>query len=269
MHARRAERYTFGDSDPAARRLAEVAAVFEAPTRAFLAEVVNGPVGVAVDLGCGPGHTTELLDRYLHPRRLAGLDRSAAFLERARRRVPAASFHLHDVTRTPLPTGPADLLFARFLLTHLPQPGRVMAAWAGQLAPGGLLLVDEVEWIRTRDPALAGYLRVVAAVLDARGHLLEVGPVLDALPDPPGLERRTSQVAVHEVDPARAAAMFRTNLSVWRHDPQAHDLMGTAELDRLDRNLAGRRTTPITWGLRQIAWRRVDAGRPGLGSGSR
>jgi len=251
-----AGRYTFGDSDPAARRLAEVAAVFEAPTRAFLGREGRGPVGVAVDLGCGPGYTTELLARCLRPRRLAGLDRSEAFLERARRLVPGASFHLHDVTRTPLPTGPADLLFARFLLTHLRQPGRVLAAWAAQLAPGGLLLIDEVEWIRTRDPALAGYLRVLAAVLEARGHRLEVGAALDALPDPPGLDRRGSQVAVHEVDPARAAAMFRANLSVWRHDPQAHDLVGTPELDRLDRALAGRRTTPITWGLRQIAWRR-------------
>jgi trans-aconitate 2-methyltransferase len=252
-----AERYAFGDSGLAARRLAEVAAVFEAPTRAFLGRAVGGSVvGTAVDLGCGPGHTTELLGRCLRPRRLAGLDRSAAFLEQARRRVPAASFHVHDVTAMPLPTGPADLLFARFLLTHLPQPGQVIAAWAGQLAPGGLLLVAEVEWIRTEHPALAEYLRVVAAVLDARGHRLEVGPVLDALPDPPGLERDTSQVAVHEVDSARAAAMFRHNLSVWRHDPDARDLAGIALLDRLDRALASRPTAPITWGLRQIAWRR-------------
>jgi trans-aconitate 2-methyltransferase len=248
--------YTFGDSEMAARRLAEVAAVFGAPTRAFLGRVVGGSVGMAVDLGCGPGYTTELLGRCLRPRRLAGLDRSEAFLERARRRVPGADFHVHDVTATPLPTGPADLLFARFLLTHLPLPGRVVAAWATQLVPGGLLLLDEVEWIRTRDPALAGYLRTVAAVLEARGHRLEVGAVIDALPDPPGLERRASQVAVHEVDPARAAAMFRTNLSVWRHDPDARELAGTAALDRLDRDLAGQCTAPITWGLRQVAWAR-------------
>jgi SAM-dependent methyltransferase len=251
-----AGRYTFGDSVPAARRLAEVAALFEAPTRAFLGRAVGGAVGMAVDLGCGPGYTTELLGRCLRPRRLAGLDRSEAFLEQARRRVPGADFHLHDVTATPLPTGPADLLFARFLLTHLPLPGQVVAAWATQLAPGGLLLLDEVEWIRTRDRTLAGYLRVVAAVLEARGHRLEVGAALDALPDPPGLERRTSRLAVHEVDPARAAAMFRSNLSVWRHDPDARELAGTAVLDRLDRGLAGERTAPITWGLRQIAWAR-------------
>jgi trans-aconitate 2-methyltransferase len=89
-----AGRYTFGDSELAARRLAEVAALFEAPTRAFLDRVVGGPFGMAVDLGCGPGYTTELLGRCLRPQRLAGLDRSKAFLERARWRVSGADFHV-------------------------------------------------------------------------------------------------------------------------------------------------------------------------------
>jgi trans-aconitate 2-methyltransferase len=160
------------------------------------------------------------------------------------------------VTRGPFPTGPAELLFARFLLSHLLHPGRVVAAWATQLAPGGLLLLDEVEWIRTGDATLAGYLRVLAAVLDARGHRLEVGPLLDGLPDPPGLRRRSSRVAVHPVDPARAAAMFRANLAVWRHDPEAREVAGAATIDRLAESLAGQVTGPVTWGLRQIAYQR-------------
>jgi SAM-dependent methyltransferase len=249
--------YAFGDSDRAARRLGQVAAVFDAPTAAFLRAAVRRPVGLAVDLGCGPGHTTELLARLVRPMRLAGLDSSGAFLALARERVPAAEFTVHDVTRTPLPPGPADLLFARFLLTHLEQPGSVLAAWATQLAPGGLLLLDEVERIHAGDPALTEYLQVVAAILEARGHRLEVGPLLDALPDPPGLTRRASRVAVHPVDPARAAAMFRTNLSVWRHDPQAIDLAGDATLTRLDHALADPPSGPITWGLRQVAYERT------------
>jgi len=250
-------RYAFGDGDQAARRLGQVAAVFEAPTSAFLTAAVRRPVGLAVDLGCGPGHTTELLARCLRPARLAGLDSSAAFVALARRRLPAIEFVVHDVTRTPLPTGPADLLFARFLLSHLPDPAGALAAWATQLGDGGLLLLDEVEWIRTDDPALAEYLRVVAAVLEERGHRLQAGPLLHALPDPPGLTRRASRVAVHPVDPALAATMFRTNLSVWRHDPQAREVAGAAALDRLDHALAAPPTAPVTWGLRQLVFERT------------
>jgi trans-aconitate 2-methyltransferase len=249
-----AQPYAFGDNDQAARRLAQVATIFAPTTRAFLQKSVRHPVGMAVDLGCGPGHTTRLLADHVRPRRLVGLDRSAAFLAEARRRVPDADFHVQDVTRTPFPTGPADLLFARFLVSHLQDPGQVVEAWAAELAPGGLLLLDEVEWIRTDDPALAGYLRIVAALLDSRGQRLESGPALDALPDAPGTVRRTSRVVVHPVDPERAAAMFRSNLGVWRHDPQARDLADAPTLDRLDQALAGRIVGPITWGLRQLAW---------------
>jgi trans-aconitate 2-methyltransferase len=250
-------RYAFGDSAQAARRLGQVAAVFGVPTSAFLRTAVRRPVGLAVDLGCGPGHTTELLARWVRPARLAGLDGSREFIALARERVPAAEFTVHDVTRTPLPTGPADLLYARFLLTHLQHPGRALAAWATQLAGGGLLLLDEVEWVQAGDPTLAEYLRVVAAILEARGHRLEVGPLLDALPDPRSLTRRGSHVATHPVDPAQAAAMFRTNLSVWRHDPQARELAGEPTLARLDHALADPPTGPITWGLRQIVYERT------------
>jgi hypothetical protein len=50
--------------------------------------------------------------------------------------------------------------------------------------------------------------------------------------------------------------MFRTNLSVWRHDPQAREVAGDPTLDRLDHALAAHPTGPITWGLRQLAYER-------------
>src|SRR5205809_779798 len=54
--------YTFGDSQAAAERLALVARVFEPPSRRFLADAAAGAglagCDLAVDLGCGPGHST-------------------------------------------------------------------------------------------------------------------------------------------------------------------------------------------------------------------
>jgi len=76
--------YAFGDSALAARRLALLAEVFEPTSRSFLAHVgaqlAGPPPQLAVDLGCGPGHTTRLLCSVLRPGHVLGLDQSASFV---------------------------------------------------------------------------------------------------------------------------------------------------------------------------------------------
>jgi trans-aconitate 2-methyltransferase len=258
--------YAFGDTTAAARRLALVAELFEPASRAFLERVADWRPGLdldlAVDLGCGPGHTTRLLASVLRPRRTLGLDQSAAFVALASAGAPSGvGFAVHDVTTTPFPQRPAGLAFCRLLLTHLADPAAALGAWATQLAPGGLLLVEEVEAIRTGHPALRGYLDTVAALLAARGHRLEVGPLLDRLPDPPGLVRRDSRVAPLLPPAGRVAEMFGLNLAVWRDDAYRAGVAGECRLDRLAEDLAAlaRQTRPaeIVWGLRQIVFEQV------------
>lgn len=164
------------------------------------------------------------------------------------------------MTTVPFPAGPADLCFCRLLLSHLPDPAAVLAAWATQLAPGGLLLVDEVDRIHTADPALAGYLEVAGALLASRGQTLEVGPLLHRLPDPPGLARRHDRVATLAPPAGRAAAMFAENLAVWGGQAVRDGVAGQRELDALGADLAtvaaGGRAATITWELRQLTWER-------------
>lgn len=57
----------------------------------------------------------------------------------------------HDITEE-VPAGPFDLIHARLVLAHLPERERVLADLAGQLAPGGMLLVE--EWDTTRPDTL-------------------------------------------------------------------------------------------------------------------
>ena len=45
------------------------------------------------------------------------------------------------MTRSPLPVAGADLVFARFLLTHLSDSRRALETWAAALAPGGRLVL--------------------------------------------------------------------------------------------------------------------------------
>jgi trans-aconitate 2-methyltransferase len=259
--------YAFGDSAPAARRLALLADLFEPASRSFLARFADRRPGLAVDLGCGTGHTTRLLASVLAPRHALGLDQSASFVALAAADAPpGVEFAVHDVTRAPLPCPPADLLSCRLLLSHLPDPPATLATWATQLAPGGLLLVDEVERIHTTDPALRGYLDTAATLLASRGQTLEIGPILHRLPDPPGLTRRHDRLATLSPPAPRAAAMFAQNLAIWGPQAVTDGVVGEREVRLLVEDLelvaAGGRAATITWELRQLAYRRLRRGSP-------
>ena len=70
--------YTFGDTDLASRRLRRLAEVYEPETRALLQSLLaSGEAAgcrLAVDLGCGPGWSTQLLSDVLKPERTIGLE---------------------------------------------------------------------------------------------------------------------------------------------------------------------------------------------------
>jgi hypothetical protein len=69
-------------------------------------------------------------------------------------------FLQHDITETPFPVGPADFLYARLLVAHLAAPAEAVGGWLTQLAPGGRMALDEVEWIRTDEPVLKEYVEI-------------------------------------------------------------------------------------------------------------
>ena len=248
--------YTFGDSDAAAARLDLVAAVFEAPSRRFLAEQarVIGRRTLAVDLGCGPGHTTRLLADVVAAERTVGLDESPRFVSTATERFRDAhvEFAVHDVKQIPFPTGAADVIYARLVLAHFPEPEQFVTRWASQLAAGGRLLLDEIEWIRTTNDVLARYEEIVVALVASRQALMYAGPRIGALD---GVA--SSVVETYPVATADAARMFAMNLDVWRHDEFIRSTYPSSTIDHLGGELRelceSDATDEIVWGLRQVA----------------
>ena len=256
--------YTFGDTDLAAERMTLVAEVFEPPSRRLLTEALAAlgrPPDVALDLGCGPGHSTRLLAAVTGAARTIGVDASAAFLEGARRGAgEGIEYAEHDVTAVPLPHAPADLIYCRLVLAHQPDPADVVARWMTQLRPGGVLAVDEVEYIDTPDPVLERYEELVVTLVGSRGALMYAGPVIDAMAGGDGWRRGPSQLVEHLVPVELAARMYGMNLRTWRDDPAITAVCSQDSLDRLANDLDERsRSTgdpPVRWGLRQALFLR-------------
>ena len=81
----------------------------------------------------------------------------------------------HDVTQVPFPDGPVDLLYSRFLLTHLSDHRNVLDRWATQLHDQGLLMLEEVEAIDTDNEVFRLYLEIVEAMLAEQSQNLYIG----------------------------------------------------------------------------------------------
>lgn len=250
--------YTFGDSDLAAWRLALVAETFAGTSAAFMRESVTTRPQLAADLGCGPGYTTHLLADTLKPERTVGLDNSENFLAHTSTAASDnVSFHLHDITTAPFPEAPFDLIFSRLVLTHLQDPMAAIARWIDQLRPGGLLLLEEVERIYTKVPALVTYLDIQQVMLAQQSNQLYIGPRLDNITASGKLHRRSSNVRTLPVPADRAAAMFHMNLTVWRHNDFVRQTYAPTTLDALEQDLqtiaqGHTEDPPVEWQLRQI-----------------
>ena len=224
QHGPKGGGYAFGDTDVAARRLKVVAEVYGPSSRALLGDAVTHAPELAYDLGCGPGYTTALLSDQTEARRTIGLDSSAAHVARAREHAAsgaefaaefAVEFAVHDVLRTPFPAGPADLVYGRLLLAHLPDPAGAVLAWATQLTPGGLVVVDEIEWISTSHPLLRAHLSIADGLVAASGARMCAGPLLGSLKREPALECTLARIREVPVPEPRAAAMFGMNIAAW------------------------------------------------------
>lgn len=114
-----------------------------------------------VDLGCGPGNSTELLAARFPNADLTGVDSSPEMLVVARRRLPVARFVEADIANWH-PDAPVDLLFANAAMQWVPRHLDVMARLLSELPAGGVLAVqmpdnlDEPSHRAMREVAASG-----------------------------------------------------------------------------------------------------------------
>jgi trans-aconitate 2-methyltransferase len=94
-----------------------------------------------VDLGCGPGNSTEVLAARFPNAAVRGIDSSADMIETARRRLPKAEFAIGGIEDW-RDAGPFDVILANAVLHWIPDHATLLPALVARLASGGGLAVQ-------------------------------------------------------------------------------------------------------------------------------
>jgi trans-aconitate 2-methyltransferase len=129
------------------------------PVRDLVAAIATADVQVAVDLGCGPGNSTQVLAERFPQARITGIDSSDDMLVNARERLPSLSFTLADIGSWN-PDQTFDVILANASLQWVPDHATLYPRLLSKLTPGGSLAVQTPDNMQEPSHRLA---REVAA----------------------------------------------------------------------------------------------------------
>ena len=152
------------------------------PVRDLLAALPVIEARTAIDIGCGPGNSTELLVARFPGASVRGIDSSADMISAARTRLPGLRFELEDINRwidkNAANDAAVDVILANAVLQWVPDHARVFRALASKLVRGGGLAVqmpdnlDEPAHRLMREIAADGpWAAKLAVTLTARSSL--------------------------------------------------------------------------------------------------
>jgi trans-aconitate 2-methyltransferase len=148
------------------------------PSRDLLAQIPLSDPRKIVDIGCGPGNSTELLVRRWPDATIIGIDTSADMLRQARERLPKQSFIETNVAHW-VPPDDTDLLFGNAIFQWVPSHLKQLQRLLGELGAGGVLAVQLPDSL---DEPAHVLMREVARQGPWAGQLSEKARVRDDLP---------------------------------------------------------------------------------------
>jgi len=178
-------------------RLRILARVHQQATLALLLRAGIRSGMTCLDVGCGGGDLAFDLARLVGASgRVVGVDIDEVKVEIAREEARAQQianieFRCSNIAETD-PEGEVDLVHARFLLSHLPNPAAALARMRSALRPGGTIVVSDTDFrgyfSDPDSPALQRYAELYIRAARRRGADANIGPGLPRLLSSTGFE---------------------------------------------------------------------------------
>ncbi len=201
------------------RRLDLLAQIMAPTTDALLRQVGVRDGMRCLDLGCGAGHVSLSLATLVGGRgSVLGLDLDSVKLDAARTDCERSGWHNVEFragdARDWAPSPEFDLVYGRFILSHLPDRAAVVARMRDALKPGGMLVLEDVDFegsfCHPPNAAYRQYCDLYREVVRKRGGDADLGPqlyglCLDAGFD--GVVTRVVQPAHSGIEPEKRLAL--------------------------------------------------------------
>jgi SAM-dependent methyltransferase len=169
------------------------------PESRVVLEPLVGTGARCLDVGCGGGDVTRELARIARDGDAVGVDIDETKLTLASEEAAAAGLHniefRNENVLEPVSSDERfDVIYARFVLSHLPDAAGALRNLAARLVPGGYLVVEDIEstgqyWYPASD-AFEQFVDLYDTIVMARGADPHIGPKL------PGMLREVGLVDI-------------------------------------------------------------------------
>jgi SAM-dependent methyltransferase len=123
-----------------------------------------------LDVGCGTGAFSELIQRRCAPSRIDAIDPSQAQIEYGQKLLPDVRFQAADSMDLPFGDGEFDVVASALVIHFIPDRARAFAEMRRVLRPGGTLA--GYTWKRTATADFAAYVPMLLGVESVGGQAL-------------------------------------------------------------------------------------------------
>jgi len=171
-------------------RLKVLSRVMQASTATLFNSVGVGSGMTCLDVGCGSGDVAMELARLVGPGgRVVGVDIDEIKLALAKDeadKLGISNLEFCSIDIRESPQKPEyDLVYARFLLTHLSDPATTVKCFNQFLKPGGLVIVEDIDFsgcfVHPPSAAFDRYHELYCTAVTRRGGDPNIGPRLPGL----------------------------------------------------------------------------------------